>query len=240
MTQSAVRAVAAALLAAFGGAIGLALAYGRSPALRIDFDVTPPRGIVDGVYPVEIDSNTGRTFAWTGETLTIDLADIDRQVEWDLEVRVRGARAGGAPNPELLFYVDGTLALTHASSVEHDEDVKVQIPARPARQGLAISMRASSTFVPGPSDPRALGVMLDSLTLTPTGIVLPPRAALSGVALAAAVLGAAVSLIGITPASTVGTAVYSAPRSQHSSPGALGPTPTTRTRWRGRRCGPGW
>ena len=56
VTQSAVRALAAALLAAFGGAIGLALAYGRSPALRIDFDVTPPRGIVDGVYPVEIDS----------------------------------------------------------------------------------------------------------------------------------------------------------------------------------------
>ena len=115
MTQSAVRALAAALLAAFGGAIGLALAYGRSPALRIDFDVTPPRGIVDGVYPAEMDSNTGRTFAWTGETLTINLADIDRQVEWDLDVRVRGARAGGAPNPELLFYVDGTLVLTHAS-----------------------------------------------------------------------------------------------------------------------------
>jgi hypothetical protein len=206
VTQSAVRALAAALLAAFGGAIGLALAYGRSPALRIDFNVTPPRGIVDGVYPVEIDSNTGRTFAWTGETLTIDLADIDRQVEWNLDVRVRGARPGGAPNPELLFHVDGTLVLTHASSVDY-EDVKVTIPARPARQGLAISMRASSTFVPGPSDPRALGVMLDSLTLTPKGIVLPPRSALSGVALAAAVLGAALSLIGITPASTVGTAV---------------------------------
>lgn len=150
--QSVVRALAAALLAAFGGALGLALAYGRSPALRIDFDVTPPRGIVDGVYPVEIDSNTGRTFAWTGETLTIDLADVDRHVEWDLDVRVRGARAGGAPNPELLFYVDGSLGLTHASSVDY-EDVKVTIPARPDRQGLAISMRASSTFVPDPLIP---------------------------------------------------------------------------------------
>ena len=59
------RALAAALLAAFGGAIGLALFYGRSPALRVDFDVTPPRGIIDGVYPSEIDPDTGRTFAWT-------------------------------------------------------------------------------------------------------------------------------------------------------------------------------
>ena len=54
------RALAAALLGAFGGAIGLALVYGRSPALDVDFDVTPPRGIIDGVYPSERDPNTGR------------------------------------------------------------------------------------------------------------------------------------------------------------------------------------
>jgi hypothetical protein len=204
--RTAARALAAALLAAFGGAIALALAYGRSPALSIDFRVTPPRGIVEGVHPAEFDPATGLTFAWTRETLTINFVDIDRQVDWDLDVRVRGARAGGAPNPELRFYVDGTLVLTHASRVDF-EDVRVTIPARPARQGLAISMRASTTFIPGPSDPRPLGVMLDSVTLTPRGIVLPPRAALYGVALAAAVLGAALSLIGITPAPAVGTAV---------------------------------
>ncbi len=49
------RALAAAVLAAFGGAIALALFYGRSPALHVDFDVTPPRGIIDGVYASELD-----------------------------------------------------------------------------------------------------------------------------------------------------------------------------------------
>ena len=206
MIRSLGRALAAALLAAFGGAIGLALVYGRSPSLHVDFDVTPPRSIIDGVYPSEVDPNTAGTFAWTGETLTIDLNDIDRQVDWLLEVRVRGARGGGAPNPDLLFYVDGVLALTHPSSVDY-QDVRVPIPSRPATEGLAISMRASSTFVPGPSDPRVLGVMLDSVTLTPNGIVLPPRSALTGVALASAALGAAVALLGVTPASAVGTAI---------------------------------
>ena len=129
---------------------------------------------------------------WTGETLTIDLDDIDRQVDWLLKVRVRGARAGGAPNPDLLFFVDGVLVLTHPSRVDYEE-VQVPVPSRPAQPGLAISMRASSTFVPGPSDPRALGVMLDSLTLTPSAVVLPPRRALGGVALASAALGAAVA-----------------------------------------------
>ena len=53
------RALAAAVLAAFGGAIALALFYGRSPALRVDFDVTPPRGIIDGVYASERDAGYG-------------------------------------------------------------------------------------------------------------------------------------------------------------------------------------
>jgi hypothetical protein len=200
------RAVAAALLAAFAGAVSLAVVYGRSPALNVEFDVSPPRGIVDGVYPAERDPNTGRTFVWTGETLTIDVNDIDRQVDWILRVRVRGARGGGAPNPDLLFYVDGVLVLTRPSSVDY-EDVEVRIPSRPAQQSLAIRMRASTTFVPGPADPRVLGVMLDSLSLSPTGIVIPPRSALTGVALASAALGAAVALLGVTPAAVLATAV---------------------------------
>lgn len=206
MIRSLGRAAAAALLAAFGGAIALAVFYGRSPTLRVDFDVAPPRGVVDGVYPSEVEATTGRTFAWTRETVTVDLADIDRQVDWLLHVRVRGARPGGAPNPDLFFYVDGVLVLTHATGVDYG-DVQVPVPARPAQQGLAISMRASSTFVPGPSDPRALGVMLDSLTLSPGRLAIPPRPALTGVALASAALGAAVALLGGTPATAVGTAI---------------------------------
>jgi hypothetical protein len=206
MMRSLGRAVAAAILAAFAGAIVLALAYGGSSALNVHFDETPPRGIIDGIYTAERDPNTGLTFVWTGETATIDLDDFDRRVDWLLQIRVRGARGGGAPNPDLLFFVDGVLVLTHPSQVDY-EDVQVPIPSQPARQGLAISIRASSTFVPGPSDPRALGVMLDSLTLTPSAIALPPRAALTGVAVASAALGAAIALLGVTPASTVGTAI---------------------------------
>ena len=200
------RAAAAALLAAFGGAIWLALIYARSPTLHVEFNVEPPRGIIDGVYSAEVDPNTGRTFAWTGETLTIDVNDVDRHIDWVLRVRARGARAGGAPNPELEFFVDGVAVLTHPTTVDY-QDIDVRVPARPALQNLSIKMRSSSTFVPGAGDPRALGVMLDSLTLTADGIALPPRAALTGVALASAVLGAAIALLGVMPASAVGTAI---------------------------------
>ena len=102
MIRGVGRAFAAALLAAFGGAVGLALLYAHSPALHVEFDSTPPKGIIDGVYASETDPGTRGTFAWTGETLAIDIADIDRQVDWLLRMRVRGARAGGAPNPDLV------------------------------------------------------------------------------------------------------------------------------------------
>src|SRR6185295_2995900 len=62
-------------------------------------------------------------------------------------------------------------------------------------------------FVPGPGDTRTLGVMIDELSLTPSGVVLPPRRALAGAALAPAALGAAVALLGVTAGSAVGAAV---------------------------------
>jgi hypothetical protein len=199
------RAVAAGILAALAGAAWLALIYGRSPALRLEFDTTPPPGIVRGIYPSERDDASGRTFAWTAERLTLQL-DVDRQVPWWLDVRMRGARPGGAPNPELQFFVDGLLVHTQATSAEF-ADARVQIPRRPATSGLTLEIRSSSTFVPGPADPRALGVMLDWLTLTPEGVALPPRAAFAGVAVASAAAAASIALLGVTAGSAVGAAL---------------------------------
>ena len=205
MIRGVGRAFAAALLAAFGGAVGLALLYARAgSARRIRLHTAKRRH--RRRLRVRDRSGTRRTFAWTGETLTIDIADIDRQVDWLLRVRVRGARAGGAPNPDLLFYVDGVQVETHATAVDY-QDIEVRLPARPAQQGLALRMRSSSTFVPGPTDKRTLGVMLDSLTLSPAGIVIPPRLALARVAVASATVGGAAALLGVTPAATVATAI---------------------------------
>jgi len=197
------RALAAAILGALAGATWLALIYGRAPALHIDFDVSPPREIVSGVYATERDPGIGTTFVWSAEAVTISLADIDRQVPWTMDVRVRGARAGNQPNPSLQFFVDGVLVETHQTTAEYS-DVTVSIPPRPLQSGLVIDMRSSETFVPGPSDPRALGVMLDRITLTPSGVVLPPGSAVRGVALASAIAGAALAVLGLTAGSAVG------------------------------------
>jgi hypothetical protein len=203
LLRAAGRASAAALFGAFAGAAWLALIYGRAPALRIDFAVTPPL-IVQGVYTAERDPASGRTFAWTAETMTIALNDIDRQVDWTMALSVRGARASG-PQPELQFFVDGVPVLAHASTTDFAE---VRIPIAPRSQsGMTLEMRSSSTFVPGPGDPRKLGAMVDWLTLTPGGVVMPPGPAIAGVALASAAAAAAIALLGVTAGTAVGAAI---------------------------------
>ena len=202
MIRALSRAAAAAVLAAFAGAAWLTFFYSQSSELRLDLDVAPPASIIRGLYPPERDDNAGITFAWTTETLTIALDDIDRRVEWTFAVRVRGARASGQ-NPTIEFFVDGVRVSSHETTTDY-QDVAVQIPARPSVSGLTLAMRASPTFVPGPSDPRALGVMLDRLVLTPSGIAIPPSAAISGVALGSAAMGLAIALLGVTAGSAIG------------------------------------
>lgn len=204
MTRAIGRASAAALLGAFAGATWLFLFYALSPGLLIDFDVTPPARLVSGVYPAERERESGLTFAWTASAMTLRLPGLDRPVDWMLTFRVRGARP--VDNPELTFFVDGVRVLARASTADF-ETIRVPIPARPERRGATIELRSSATFVPGPSDPRPLGVMLDAVWLTPTGIVVPPRAAFAGTVLASAAFGAALALIGLTAGSAVGSIV---------------------------------
>jgi hypothetical protein len=206
VSRAVLRAAAAGILGAFAGAAWLVLLYSGSPALRLDFEVTPPATIVQGVYPAERDPTNGITFAWTSETMTIELAELDRQVPWNMDVRVRGARAAGLPNPELTFAVDGLPVSIRPTTTDY-ESVRVPIPQRPVRPGVVITLRASPTFVPGPDDPRALGVMLDWLVLAPEGIALPPPSAVGRVAAASAVVGAAIALLGVTAGSAIGSAI---------------------------------
>ena len=87
------------------------------------------------------------------------------------------------------------------------QDISVVVPARADRRGVTLTIAASRTFVPGPQDRRALGVVLDELRLSPAGLVVPPRGAFAGAAAAAAAMGAGVATLGVTAGSAIGAAV---------------------------------
>jgi hypothetical protein len=205
MTRAVGRAVAAALLAALLGAAGVAIFYAWHPALTVEFDRDLPRQL-SGVYSPERDDQSGLTFAWTGADVVLRLPGLDRGKNWRLDLRVRGGRPLAADNPDLTIVADGaTLAAVRTSTAF--QDVTVTIPARPARRGLTIGLRSSTTFVPGPGDPRPLGLMLDRLSLAPDGVVLVPRPALYASSLSSAAMGAAIALLGVTAGSAIGGAV---------------------------------
>jgi len=204
MTVPVGRAAAAAILAALLGAAWAALLYGWHPALVIELDRDLPRN-VSGLYPVERDAASGLTFAWTGEEAVLRLPGLDRSVSWTLDLRMRGGRPAD-DNPDVAVVVDGVTVSTGRATPEWS-DVRVTIPARPDRRGLTLGLRNSATFVPGPGDPRALGVMLDRLSLHPDGIVMVPRPALVGTAAASAAMGAGIAVLGVTAGSAIGGAV---------------------------------
>jgi 4-amino-4-deoxy-L-arabinose transferase-like glycosyltransferase len=205
MTGMVGRAVAAAALAALLGAAGGALFYAWHPELTIEFDRDFPR-MLSGVYSPERDEASGLTFAWTGADVMLRLPGLDRDRNWTLDLRVRGGRPLPSDNPDVTVLADGvTLAAAHTSP--EFQNITVTIPARPDRRGLSIGVHSSKTFVPGPGDPRPLGVMLDRLSLVPDGIVLVPRPALYASSLSAAAMGVAIAMLGVTAGSAIAGAV---------------------------------
>lgn len=204
MTNAIGRAVAAGMLAALFGAAAVSLFYAWHPALTIEFDRDLPRNVT-GIYPPEREEASGLTFAWTAGDTALRLPGLDRHVPWTLDLRIRGGHAADV-NPEVTILADGLPLMTRRSASDF-EDVRVVIPARPERPGLVVGLHTSATFVPGPSDPRPLGVMLDRLALRPDGIVLVPRPALGAATVSSAAMGAAIALLGVTAGSAIGGSI---------------------------------
>lgn len=202
------RVLALASLGAALGAAALTIFFTRSAAILITFDTDPPR-LVSGIFPVERDERGELTFAWTGPDMTIRLPGLDRRRGWTMDVRTRAGRPDPASSPVLSFYADGLRVATHQSAAQF-ETVHVVIPSRPQRpRGAVLRMDVSTTVVPGPSDARALGVMIDEMKIAPAGVVWPPMRAVAGAALGAAALSAAVALVAAPPAAAVGALLVS-------------------------------
>lgn len=234
-----VRSLIVGIVGASAGAAWMVLTYAAKPAVVIELtEQAPP--IIRGVYPVER-SPEGISYAWTREKVQLDLPGFDRHTPWTLRARVRGGRPSPHPFPELTIATqEGTLATSSTSNAF--ETIEVEIPALPRpMRGLHLTFTAMPTFVPGPQDPRALGVMIDSIEISPLAgsLVLPPPSALARAALACGLMGMSFGLIGMTSGSAVGAAVIvglgqAAVASRGSAPyGSFGPLMAQTAFWIG-------
>ena len=204
MTRTIPRAMAAALVGALAGAAFLLIVFNRHPDLTFDMDRDLPARITSGFYPVELSAQVA--FAWTSDRAQVNVPGVDRRVPWRCVVRFRGARAPEIPQPIVTLAIDGTALASRTAGNDYQE-IEAIAPARPD-PGLKVAIASSSTFVPGPSDPRPLGVQVDRVSCRPDvgHVMLPPGSVLGGAA-AAAVFGAAFALFGFSTAMALAATV---------------------------------
>jgi hypothetical protein len=183
-----------ALVGAFLGATAVATAYVLRPTLALEMDRSLPRRFASGLYDSERAGQT--TFAWMSQRADIKLTDISRRATWTCSVRFRGGRSDPGTQPSVVLAADG-LVTTSTKATNDFQDATIVLPPR-ASSGAAVTITSSSTIVPGPSDPRPLGVQIDRITCAASnGIAWPPAATIRDAALAAAIFGAAFALLGL-------------------------------------------
>ena len=195
-----VRALVISALGATLGALAVLLSYDLSPALVLEMD-RPVSAAVNGLYGEERVER--ETFAWTGKVATLTLQGLDRHAAWSCVIRLRGARADVSTLPEVILAIDGVVGTRHQTSNDF-ADVRLDLP--PAdRPGAIVTLAVSNTFVP-PGDPRTLGVIVDRWTCAPVnaGWVWAPRRAVGAAAVAGAVFGLAMVVVGASTWATIG------------------------------------
>lgn len=202
------RAFAAAVFGALAGAAFLVIAYGVNAGFTFRMDRDLPSQ-ARGFYPVERDASGN--FAWTRESAELQLPDIDRRVPWTCSIRFRGGRPDPGTLPDVRFVVEGAVVRT-VRATNDIEFVEFTVPTAALRRSLTLGISVSNTFLPGSGDPRHLGVIVHEFGCRPAerAGVLPPRRALAGASLSAALFGAAFGLMGVTPGSAIGGAVLAA------------------------------
>jgi hypothetical protein len=144
-----------------------------------------------GLYPTE-HTPDGAAFAWAGGRVRLQIAQLDRRAPRELRLRVRSGRDEAAPPATIRVAVDGVDGRP-ATVGSQWQEIGIALPAARGR-GATITLDAQDTFVPGPNDRRALGFVVDRLTLDAGSERLTPSAAAlgavagfaGGVALAAA------------------------------------------------------
>lgn len=194
MSRPFTHALASALAGAVASVATLSAAFLLFPGIVFEMDRDVPRATA-GFSPVE--RHLDETYAWSGQRAQVALPGLDRDVAWACVVRLRGGRPPGVPQPQVQIAADGVTMRTESASNTY-RDIHVAVPGRGGRHGLSLTITSEPTWVPGPGDPRALGVQVDRIACTPDGAAAwPPARSLVAVAGSGAALGAAFALAGV-------------------------------------------
>ena len=202
MIRPLLRVLTFAVPAAALAVAWLFVAIGTRGSILLEMDRDLPPAVARGFYPSE--RHGVETFAWIGDRAALSLAGLDRSGPWSCELRFRGGRPDPATLPIVVAAVDGVTVATATASNDF-ADLAIDVPARESADGLTITVATSNTFVPGPDDRRALGVVVDRIACNPvSGRTRPPTDAAVAAALGGAAFGAALALASVPALAAAG------------------------------------
>ena len=135
-----------------------------------------------GFFGGEFDPVAERHFSWTGETAALDFPRLNRAVAYLVTLQIRGGRPPDAAPGRLRITVDDRVVVA-TDVIGGDSQVQFEIPQR-AANGATVALDVSPAYRPGPSDRRALGVIVNDVGVSPVNQAFRPVA---GVVIATAV-----------------------------------------------------
>jgi len=154
-----------------------------------------------GFLGAEVDIGSGQQFSWTSSRARLTIPNLPRSIPYTLSFQVRAFRLAERPPPTVTISVDGRAAASMPTSTDA-QWISAAIPAS-AGAGVLVTIDASDTFVPGAGDARALGVMVNDVSLAPVDARFRPSWMVSGLAaLAAAAFVLGFTLCGVPRAIT--------------------------------------
>lgn len=166
-----------ALLVVLPGLLSAAMLYGAA-LLAVPVPLSGPIGdgsangrergwfTTRGFHRPEVESSPSRHFSWTSGHAEIRVPNIDRTRPYRVSFRIRAGRSATTePPPHLIVSVDAVPRLRTETSNAR-QDYAVEVPTD-NRSTLVVAIDLSDTFVPGPGDPRELGVVVEQVDIVP-------------------------------------------------------------------------
>lgn len=156
-------------------------------------DIGESDATLSGFYSPEVGPQS--RFRWTGSHSEVAFPGIGAGA-WQLRLTFATLRAPDSPPPSIEIY-QGQQRLARFNPVDpgfQEYTVNTQFRANLADE-IRLSIITTPTYSPG-GEPRALGVALDRIVLTPTSLILPSLWHLISLVASIAVLALAVEVIG--------------------------------------------
>jgi len=118
-----------------------------------------------GFYRPELDTGTGRHYSWTTDHAQLAFPNLSRSIAYLVTIELRHARPAGVAPPTVRVSVDDKLVLSQDTAATGNR-ISFEIP-RDSRPEAIVTFDVNPTYVPGPPDPRALGVIVDDVAVAP-------------------------------------------------------------------------